>query len=580
MTRNKIHTPKTAQEFNELDGLFRQRGYIAVMPGHVKDISLENVAARGNAAGTAQAESMKKGTPCNSPIAAAAFNFDAREIASIKINGNDNKPLGLGYMPWGPSDSTPSVIPALAWSLPYTSAPLNYIADLTCGLGPRLMYRFGENDLCEFKDAGKRLKEEWEAAKANSKVDDGENGVSTMVAALGDDKPRESDTEKAAREAYQAWEKTWYGYDVTADDNTKEHIPGAKQFLEENNLDLHMTSCEQDDVMLDIYFPTVGFQRGRRGKWAPKIVKVGQLGCNSTRLEQMNEFRHINHVYFSDRWRTKGMGNTTVVNDSNKVVMYPAAMPQNLLADLRYIVESNQRTRIKDRPTWVACPTYYPSLLKPYYPQPSWWSIFPSKAFDFASTILYDKATARENGTSWGKIIYISLDYLKALFADAGIEGNEDEKKKLMDELDNDIQTFLQKRENHGKMMRQFMWQGPDGKDHKNVEIVDITEATKDAVNAGKDELEMATNVIFLALRVDPRLVGVPMVSSSNGGTFQREMSLLKAQQMSPKQRLYLSFLNTVARFNEWDDHAVFVIKQQVLTTLDASKTGTKETTE
>jgi hypothetical protein len=100
----------------------------------------------------------------------------------------------------------------------------------------------------------------------------------------------------------------------------------------------------------------------------------------------------------------------------------------------------------------------------------------------------------------------------------------------------------------------------------------------KDAVQAGKDELEMSTNPIFLALRVDPRLVGVPMVAASNGGTALREMALLKQQQLNPKQRLYEHFLNSIVRFNGWSERAEFHIKQQTFTTLDNSKTGTVET--
>ena len=241
-------------------------------------------------------------------------------------------------------------------------------------------------------------------------------------------------------------------------------------------------------------------------------------------------------------------------------------------------MESNQRTRIKDRPTWVVCPTFYPSLNKPYYPQPAWWSIFTSKAFDFSSTILYDKAKARENSTSWGKIMYISLDYLDQVFADDGYQGNPDAQQEFIAGLEQSMEDFLQHRENHGKMMRQWMWTGQDGKDHHNVEIVDVAETTKDAASAGKDELELSTSPIFLALQVDPRLVGVPMVHSSNGGTALREMHLIKQQQLNIKQRIALSFYNTVARFNRWDEHAEFHIIQQTLTTLDNSKTGTVET--
>jgi hypothetical protein len=67
------------------------------------------------------------------------------------------------------------------------------------------------------------------------------------------------------------------------------------------------------------------------------------------------------------------------------------------------------------------------------------------------------------------------------------------------------------------------------------------------------------------------------MVAASNGGTALREMALLKQQQLNPKQRLYEYFLNSVVRFNGWDN-AEFHIIQQTFTTLDNSKTGTVET--
>ena len=171
----------------------------------------------------------------------------------------------------------------------------------------------------------------------------------------------------------------------------------------------------------------------------------------------------------------------------------------------------------------------------------------------------------------------MSLDYLNMMFGDMGIEGDKDAQEKFIDELDANVDNFLQQRENMCKTMRQFMWVGPDGKDHHNVEVVDIKEATNDAVKAGKEELELSTSPIFLALGVDPRLVGVPMVAASNGGTALREMHLLKQQQLTVHKRNYEHFLNCVAAYNGWAN-AEFHIKDQTLTTLDNSKTGTVET--
>lgn len=576
--RVKITKAKSREEFSRINNELTKRGYVSI--DALKSRCVRSLTLGVNDPSDVQAQDLANcigsGSWSNGPLSKIAWSFDARDNSVVPVGGKDGEKLGLGYVKWGSGNNVPSVIPPLALSSPYTAAPLRYIADLTSGLGPRLMYRMGKDDFVEFKDAGDILLAKIEELEAKENANDGLVAIESQHTGVSDNVGKSL---RRAREAYASWERTWLGYDVKEEDGTSTHVPGAKEFLADNNLDLHFTQCEQDDVMLDIYFPTVGFQRGRRGKWDPKIVQVSLLPSHSTRLEAMNEYRHINHVYFSDQWRKLGSTTTTIAGaDKDKIVMYPAAMPQHLLSDLRYIVESNQRTRIKDRPVWVVCPTFYPSGQKPYYPQPAWWSIFTSKAFDFSSTILYDKAKARENNTTWGKIFYISLDYLDQVFADKGYVGDEEKQSEFIEDLEKSMEDFLKHRENHGKMMRQWMWLGQDGKDHHNVEIVDVAETTSDVTKAGKEELELSTSPIFLALQVDPRLVGVPMVAASNGGTALREMHLLKQQQLNPKQRLYLQFLNTVARFNGWDEHGEFIVKQQTLTTLDYRKTGVVET--
>lgn len=586
-----IHRPKTQSEFNALNRELNAKRYVAIdllKPGKVRDISLA-VGDAANAGATEMSASMGCGGWSNGPLSKVAWSFDGRDNTVQSVTDKDGNDLGK-YVKWGAGDNIPSVIPPLAMSSPYTAAPLRYIADLTTGLGVRYMYRMPDGELVEFKDAGEKLQSivdeleqtlpqplpEWRCVDSDSNGNYSpplQGGAGGGSAAL-----------KRAKEALADWERTWYGYDEPDTMGEMEHVPGAKEFLENNNLDLLLSQCEQDDVMLDIYFPTVGLQRGRRGGWKPKVVEVSMLPSHSCRLGVMNEHRHINDVFFSDSLRRKGaaVSNTTTVGvteQDNAFKRYPAAMPQNLLKDLRYIVESNQRTRIKDRPTWIVCPTFYPSLNKPYYPQPAWWSVFTSKAFDFSATILYDKYKQRDNATTFGKLMFISLDYLDNVFSDEGYQGNPEKQQEFIEQLDQSLEEFLQRRENNGKTMRQWMWTGPDGKEHKSVEIVDITETTNDAVKAGKEELELSTSPIFLALQIDPRLVGVPMVAASNGGTALREMTLLKQQQLNPKQRLFLNWINTaVCAFNGWSSKGEFCIKQVVLSTLDRSKTGLVET--
>lgn len=583
-----IHKPRTQSDFIRLHNELTKRGFVAIdtlKPGKVRDISLA-IADAANTGAQDMATSMGAGSWSNGPLSKVAWSFDSRTDSIERPTGKDGKQLGDGYVKWGAGDNIPSVIPPLAMSSPYTSAPLRYIADLTTGLGVRYMYRMPDGEMVEFKDAGELLQLQIDELEQKEGIGEPVEQLvnEALEAIVREPQKKESKALKRLKDLYADWERTWLGYDEKDAMGDTEHVPGAKEFLDNNNLDLLLSQCEQDDVMLDIYFPTVGLQRGRRGAWNPKVVTVSMLPAHSCRLGVKNQYGHINNVFYSDSLRRKGASviNTTSASTTaqdSSFRMYPAAMPQNLLSDMRYIVESSQKARIKDRPTWIVCPTFYPSLNKPYYPQPAWWSVFSSKAFDFSATILYDKYKARENNTTWGRIIYISLDYLDQVFADEGYQGKPDEQKKFIDELEATMESFLQQRENNGKAMRQWMWTGPDGKEHKNVEIVDIKETTNDAVKAGKEELELSTSPIFLALQIDPRLVGVPMVAASNGGTALREMTLLKQQQLNTKQRLFLNWINkAVCRFNGWSDRGEFHIKQMTLSTLDRSKTGTVET--
>ena len=608
--------PKTRSEFQKLNRQLNSEGYVAInflRQGMVKDIP---IAAGDPASKGAQdmAASMGCGAWSNGPLAQVAWQFDSRDENAVRpVSDKDGNPLGLGYVEWGPGNNIPSVIPPLAQSSPYTAAPLRYIADTICGLGPALMYRFPDGTLCDMKDAGYKILEQLDKKKdeydddivlpgiggnkerqqhsktvpiGNYVMTDGgimtieeaeelelePRGMSTMPRNLGPD---------YWNRLYADWEKTWYGYEEDTYGLGTDHIPGAKEFVEENNLNLHLSQCMQDNVMLDIYFPTVGFSnKGRRGQWKPFINRIGFLGSAETRLEAMDSNRFIHHCYCSAQWRTLGAKTVKVVTPgSTKITMYQAAMPQSLLHELRYIVESNQKTSAGKRPMWVVCPTFYPSMNKPYYPQPAWWSVFTSKAFDFSATILYDKYKQRENSTTWSKVLYVSLDWLNNVASDLGIAGDPDAIQKYVDELDENVEQFLQRRENNGKMMRQWMWTDQKGDEHYNVKIVDVAEASRDAIKAGKDELELSTSPIFLALQVDPRLVGVPMVAASNGGTALREMALLKQQLLGVHQRNYTFWLDSIARFNGWSERCEWHIKQFVLSTLDRSKTGLVEST-
>lgn len=588
-----VHRPKDFQSFQRLNAELNGRRMIALdalKPGLVRSLTLGDKDP-SSAEATDMAGCMGRGSLSNGPLSKVAWSFDSRETTPTSISGKDGKPLGRGYIKWGPDDNLPSQIYALSKASPYTAAPLRYLSDLATGLGVRMMYQFEDDTMCLYQHAGYRILQRIEQAKKNEPQDtyggDFAKDPTTQEVLPIDTLAPEDRPDPILRgigvdywkDAYREWQRTWEGEDTTYADGTERHIPGLREFLDGNDLDLNFLQCMKEDQMFDLYFPTVGFERGRRGEWDPRIVRIGFLSIvhGGVRLEVMNEHRHKEHIYFGEKFRNKTLTEGQVIGSTDQdVVMYPLAEADCRLSEWHYQVDSNQRTRIKDRPVWVACEIKYGT--QNYYQQPDWWSILTSKAYDFSSTILYDKYKQRENKTSWGKIIYISLDYLEMIFADEGIAGDKDKQQKYIDELDQSVEQFLQKRENNGKMMRQFMWLGQDGKDHHNVEIVDIAETTNDAAKAGKEELELSTSPIFLAFGVDPRDIGVPMVSASNGGTALREIRLMKQQLLNVRQRAYLRFLTDVCTFNRYDRHCRPVVMQQTFTTLDNSKTGTVET--
>lgn len=525
--------------------------------------------------------------------------FDGKQSNPVPVSGAGTE--GLGYIPWGPNNQLPNVIFNSSENLPYTAAALKYVADLTVGLGPKLLYSYGryaggtvkeeqvpyelageylinrirevKNKIAE-RNAEMQQAEDEEKGETNGKESRGvgsstiswEDAVNGTMSVVDESvKPEEElgtlEFElKRLKEDYEIWKR----------DSVE-----IEKFIEENNLGLHYMKCMVDDVHMDIYFPTIGLSVGRPSEpWNPKIVRIGHLPDVCSRLEQMDSNYRINYVYHSERWRQ----DATAELEAKEIVAYPAISSESMLPDLRALIDRNKNKRIlKNRPTWVACPIYYPSMLKPYYPQPAWWSIYPSGAYEYSSTLIADKAIERRNATMFSKIIFINQEYLEKLYDIMGDDSTEKQIKRKM-EIYSSVNEFLKNRANNGKNLCLDSFMGPDNKTMQHsVEIVDVPRPSSGS--ATKDELEEISSIIFFAIGVHPALIGaVPGKSGSSGGTYQRELQLLKQNQLAPRQHAYLKFLQSIHRFNGWDKHGVWTITQQVLTTLDRSKTGTEET--
>lgn len=462
----------------------------------------------------------------------------------------ENGSPGLGYIPWGgASNCLPKTVMLMADSLPYTSQGTRFLIDLTVGLGPHMMYRTSiwkngsiKNISIPYEEAGEFIL---------SRIEETDVANTTIRKKLQDE--------------YEVWQKTNEEY---------------QRFLVDNNIEDIYQKLVTDQTYLDICFPTVGLSTERRKKdengkylpWSPKIVRIGYLPAVCTRLEEMDDNLRINNVYYSEMWRNSPTSPTNKFN----TVSYPTLMPHNFLTKLKAMVKADSYVSYSKRHSWYCAPIIIPSGSHFYYPVPQWWSVFTSKAYQYASTLINDQATARQNSTMWGKMIFINNIYLQAVFAAQGAD-TEEEKQTVRNQIWNKINEFLKRKENNGKTIALDSILSPDGKTMMpSVEIVDVPQLSSSGDFS--EELEEITSIIFFAMGVHPGLIGaIPGKTKSNSGTYQRELTLLKQNQLSSRQRQFLRFFQNINVFNGWDSHAKWIIKQQVLTTLDRSPEGTVE---
>lgn len=565
--RNKTTSGRREiREFRKKVSSLVERGYVAIAPPHVEEIY----------SGTRISESRLSGENCigGEAIQQSFSLFDGKQSTPQPVYGCGTD--GLGYIPWGPNNRLPNLIYNLVGSLPYTAAAIKYIIDLTTGLGPQLMYRWTrysnntvKTELIPFKDAGVLIRGRIMELRNQLEERNQTDGNPKSVVFL--DKPQTEEKDELEEIGSLEYELRKMKEDYRVWKQTNEEW---EKFCEDNNLGLHYLKCMTDDTHMDIYFPTVGLSIGRKGEeWNPKIVEIGHIPAVCCRMEEMDEQMQMNYVYYSEKWRR----DTTLKLEMKDIVAYPALSPERMIPELRKQIARYSNSSPSKRPTWFCCPNYYPSMVKPYYPQPAWWSIFPSRTYDYASTLITDKATARQNATMWGKMIFINNDYLRAMLNEEGAD-TEDKQKEVRMDLYKRVNDFLHRRENNGKTICLDTFPSADGKTmQRSVEIVDVPQPS--IGKEMKDELEELSSIIFFGIGVHPALIGaVPGKSGSSGGTYQRELQLLKQNQVSPRQRIYLRFLQSVYNFNGWDKHGELVVRQQVLTTLDRNATGVEET--
>lgn len=499
---------------------------------------------------------------------------------------------GLGFMEWGMANRLPNLIWMLSRMLPFTAAGVDYIKKILVGRGPAAKYHYtkyvGGNitekyisyesagvllrgqiaDLKAKEEAAAEAKRQNEQQNQNGQSQQEESPFSAVQSQVLSSDEEDSEEMKSLKETLRKWEET----------NAQ-----LRDFLKNNDLMQTFLDLAGDMALMSQCF--VELQLNQRSldesgkavptaKWTPKVIGLKHRSIFITRLERMDENYRINYAYVNNQWLDPTQNVVVQKEEDRKIAAIPYLPTTSAVKDLQRNIREARQKQVsrKKRPTrFIMSPRDFGG---PYYADALWHSIFAGSIFEYAFTIVDDRLTRKRNSNIIGRVIYIHQDYISKLYQQQG-EQKKNTIGEIQDEIFTSINTWLANPDNAGQALISSVFTGSDGKEHKAWEIVEIETKANDQANADKTELQEISSIIFFAMGLDAKLIGnTPGDTASSGGTDLRERFLVKQIQFAPLQQLMIRPLEVLSRFNDWDEHLVWQIDREVLTTLDNSKTG------
>lgn len=546
---------------------------------------------------------------CGVEIGEFFLKHDDPRVTPCPKAGDPNR----GYVSYGKDNLLPVWVAKLAQSLPYTQRCLEFITELLCGGGLCLMYTIQEwegntlkTKLVPIEEAGEYIKKRICELRNNSAKteeganEDGEGDEGNSIYVV-DNNYKSIDTKSYRR-------RTDSGKVNIYSDRTYEDVGSNETLLNDaikemqewertmaeyqqmkklTDFDLLAEQWANDDAYFAISNLRLVMERGTRSTWGtvgidditkmktlaerPKILAIEYMPNQCCRMEEMDERLRINHTYYAEKWRTAG----TIRDERYAPVAYPSIMPNKRWSMLTEYVMNNQTTKDVDTRSVVAMPVYVPSVFSPYYPVAPWWSIFASMLFNLAYDIVRDASTERKNAANLSQIVYINQVWLDTYLNGEDVKDDAEAQQKKEEELYKSIEDFLKNKDNKGGMIIGESYPSDKNGIIKNFEVVNLPRSSsKDNL----EDIELVGSCIFFAFGIHGNLVGsFGKNGGSTSGTQQRELTLLKSNQLSPRQRLLLGALNFVRDWDGWTPKCCWKFKQYVLSTLDNSKTGVVE---
>jgi len=600
--RNRVSNLQQLQHRSEE---LKNAGYVAVRPDeyahanngggkvfswndyvHSMLISTAGMSASGGSA---------SGSAARQQVSTIFASSGGENLGKPKDVGTD----GLGFMEWGMANRLPNLVWMLSRMSPFTAAGIDYIKKILVGRGPAAKYHYTQyvgGNITEkyipFESAGvllrgqiadlKAKEEAVRQAQQQAQQNDGSSSSSDgnyvseenpnddpLSNVLGGNSQTEDSEEmKSLKDALEKWE------------NTNQEV---REFIENNDLMQTFLDMAGDMALMSQCFAELQLNQRSldengnavpTAQWKPKVIGLKHRSIFTTRLERMDENYRINYAYVSNQWLDPTQFVGVQKEEDRKIAAIPYLPTTSAVKDLQRKIREARQQRVsrRNRPTrFIMSPRDFGG---PYYADALWHSIFAGSIFEYAFTIVDDRLTRKRNSNIIGRVIYIHQDYISKLYQQQG-EKKSKTIGEIQNEIFNSINTWLSNPDNAGQALISSAFTGSDGKEHKAWEIVEIETKANDQANADKTELQEISSIIFFAMGLDAKLIGnTPGDTASSGGTDLRERFLVKQIQFAPLQQLMLRPLEVLTRFNEWDEHLVWQIDREVLTTLDNSKTG------
>lgn len=565
-------TVSNLSELQQRSVELQSQGYEAVLPGAFC------APKQGGSSVFSWGDYVRQKLTASATMTGAEGNAARREISTVfGSSGGENKAKpegvgtpGLGFMEWGVGNRLPNLVYLLSKLSPFPAAGVDFVKKILVGRGPCAKYHYTQyvgGNITEksipYLSAGILLRGQIADLKAK------DDQLSQLENPISKSKPNsengDSEEMKSLKAALAEWERTQKELQEFIENNdlmrTYLEMAGDMSLMSQCFCELQLNQRQLDENGRPV--PT--------SQWNPKIVGIKPRSVFTTRLERMDSQYRINYAYLSNQW----LDSTQTLSEADRrIAAVPYLAADTAVKDLnRHVREARQqRVSRKNRPTrFIMSPRDFGG---PYYADAMWHSIFAGSIFEYAFTIVDDRLTRKRNSNIIGRVIYIHQEYLKQLYTQQG-ENKSKTMAQIQQEVFTDINTWLSNPDNAGQALISAVFTGLDGKEHKAWEIVEIESKANSQAQAEKTELQEISSIIFFAMGLDSKLIGnTPGDATSSGGTDLRERFLVKQIQFAPLQQLMLRPWEVTSKFNGWDQHLVWQIDREVLTTLDNSKTG------